>query len=296
MEEIKALFGTSPILSKLYDIARIVDPVGKIVYKHADNETVTEDFKCFDFWGNNEVCENCISMRAYNENETCVKLEFNRNMIYLVTAIPHDLNCRRIVIELLKEVTNTIQLGKNDIATAEMKEIHDLIDNMNRLAFRDYLTGTYNRRFINEKLPADILRSVLSSQPLALLMSDLDSFKDINDNYGHVVGDTALKRYAELLLVIAEREGGWAARYGGDEFLICLPGSDLKKAAQVGETLRKEAEGIKIKTSGCEITLSASIGVFVAEANARMRAEDALRLVDEKMYSAKNKGRNRVEY
>jgi diguanylate cyclase (GGDEF)-like protein len=295
MDEINTFFGNSPLLSKIYDISRVVDPVGKRVMRYADNKTVYEDFKCFDFWGNNKMCDNCISIRAYNENLTYIKMEFNKEKVFLITAVPYELGDRRVVIELLKEITDNMQFGKDEHSSADMKEIHVLIDNMNKLASFDHLTGLYNRRFINEKLPVEVMSAVVSQKPFTLIMTDIDHFKDINDSMGHIVGDIALKEFADILQAAADNGKGWAARFGGDEFLICLPETGYEKALEIAQQLRRTVENKKIVAEGHEFSMTASFGLYTADTKLNGNIENVLKRVDEKLYDAKSKGRNRVE-
>ena len=149
------------LFSKLSDITRIVDPLQKTVIQYKNKEVVIDGIHCFDFWGKNKVCDNCISMRAYNDNKTYVKIEYNKDKIYLITAVPHDLNDRRVVIEILKDITNSLLLSSYENEAVDSTGIHALIDNMNKFAYSDPLTGLYNRRYIIEKLPIDLLNTTL---------------------------------------------------------------------------------------------------------------------------------------
>ncbi len=95
-------------------------------------------------------------------------------------------------------------------------EIYDMIDSMSNLALKDTLTGIYNRRYINEKLPVDLISASLSEQSLSIIMVDIYFFKKINDTYGHLTGDCTLKIFAETLSGCIRRESDWVSRYGGE--------------------------------------------------------------------------------
>jgi len=141
-------------------------------------------------------------MRTYNDNTTYVKIEYNKDKTYMITTVPYDLADRRVVIEILKDITSSMFFDASEGISMELTSIHALIDNMNKLAFSDPLTGLYNRRYIIEKLPVDLLNSALLSENMAIIMADIDYFKAINDNYGHIAGDQTLKNVADILSVV----------------------------------------------------------------------------------------------
>ena len=284
------------LFSKLSDITRIVDPLQKTVIQYKNKEVVIDGIHCFDFWGKNKVCDNCISMRAYNDNKTYVKIEYNKEKIYLITAVPHDLNDRRVVIEILKDITNSLLLSSYENEAVDSTGIHALIDNMNKFAYRDPLTGLYNRRYIIEKLPIDLLNATLLANEFSIIMADIDHFKLINDNYGHLAGDQALKTVAETLSGCIKRESDWIARYGGEEFLICIPGANLDFALKTSECMRKAIESTPIMYEDKMLSLTASFGVYSMKTTKNTSVDDLLKLADEKLYSAKRNGRNRVEW
>ncbi len=283
------------LLDKISDITRIVDPVKKRVIRYHNSEIDVEEIRCFDFWGKNKVCDNCISMRAYHENATYFKIEYNKDKIYMITAVPHSLDGRRIVIEILKDITNSYVLDfKNDAVVDQT--IHMLIDNMNKLAFSDSLTGLYNRRYIAEKLPVDLLNTALSSTHLSLIMADIDHFKKVNDDYGHVAGDDTLQNVAKLFFGCLKRESDWISRYGGEEFLICMPGADLEAAKKAAQRMRQALEDAVTVFEEKEIRVTASFGIYSPESTINESVEELLKHADEKLYQAKRNGRNRVEY
>lgn len=107
-KQLKQILLQLGVFDKIYDIMRFVDPLAKKVFTYG-NENFTElEAHCFDFWGKGTICNNCISMRAYNENQTFVKVEYRPNEIYMITAIPIELNNRIVVIELLKNTTDSM--------------------------------------------------------------------------------------------------------------------------------------------------------------------------------------------
>jgi diguanylate cyclase (GGDEF)-like protein len=281
------------IIDKLSDITRIVDPQAKKVLTYGSKKTKTDELRCFNFWGKNKVCDNCISMRAYNDNCTYVKIEYLKDRIYMVTAVPYDLDDRRIVVEILKDITNSMFFST--VEGADLTGIHALIDNMNRLAFSDPLTGLYNRRYIGEKLPVDLMNSALLSKELSVIMADVDYFKKVNDTYGHIAGDYTLKHVADTLKSCLKRGSDWIARFGGEEFLVCLPNAGLEVAKSTAERMRSLIEKQTIRFEDKQINVTVSFGIAAVKPDGNESAEALIKRADDKLYSAKKNGRNRVE-
>lgn len=292
-KEVQEVLDKLVIFERMYDHIRLVDPIIKKVINYSNN-TVTElAVKCFDFWGENKICDNCVSIRAFNENKTFVKIEYALNKIYMVMAIPIELSNRKIVIELLKDTTDSMvyKNGNNE----NNSEIYAMIDSMNNLLLKDTLTGIYNRRYINEKLPVDFINAALSDQSLSIIIVDIDFFKKINDTYGHLTGDFTLKNFADTLSGCIKRKSDWVSRYGGEEFLICLPGAEVEMAIELAEYIRRTVEANVILSGEHTIKITASFGVCSIKPIVGDIVEDFIECADKKLYEAKHNGRNRVE-
>jgi diguanylate cyclase (GGDEF)-like protein len=163
-----------------------------------------------------------------------------------------------------------------------------------RFAFTDYLTGLKTRGFFEQQLEAEVARSDRKSQPFALLMVDIDHFKQLNDRYGHHTGDQVLRDVASILMHDM-REVDTVARYGGEEFVIILPETNGPGALFVAERLRRSVEQAKFFAGSPHAVehLSISIGVAVFGQDAKFK-RDLIECADSAMYAAKNSGRNRV--
>jgi len=295
-QEVRDILEKISIFDKLYDQMRLVDPFSGRVVEY-DNGILNQlNTRCFEYWTRNKACENCISMRALNENNTFIKIEYTKDNIYMITAIPYELSDRKIVIELLKDVTDSMTFERTKADGTENNEMHSLIDHMNNIAMKDSLTGIYNRRFIDEKLPVDLINAVISESHLSIILADIDYFKKVNDKYGHLVGDCVLKSLAELFRRSLKRENDWVARYGGEEFLICLPSADLEKAAEIAETMRKNTEAYLFDCGGNQFNLTVSFGIFSGKPKQTDTVETLIRKADVNLYAAKKNGRNRVEF
>lgn len=296
VDNLNDYISSGSLFSKISDITRIVDPLQKTVIEYKNKDVVIDGIHCFDFWGKNIVCDNCISMRAYNDNTTYVKIEYNKEKTYLVIAVPHDLGDRRVIIEILKDITNSMFFKSDLDVGIEPTGVHALIDNMNKVAYSDLLTGLYNRRYIIEKFPVDLLNAALLSKEISIIMTDIDYFKVVNDSYGHLAGDQTLQKVAQTLSGCIKRGSDWVARYGGEEFLICMPGADLDLAKETAECMRKTIEGSVIEYEDKKIKVTASFGICCIKPLGNETVNDLLKQADEKLYLAKRNGRNRIEY
>jgi len=175
------------------------------------------------------------------------------------------------------------------------------------LARRDDLTGLYNDRFLNRRLSEEIARAERDGTNLSLLFLDLDNFKRVNDSYGHLAGSRTLREVGRLIEATAP-PGSLAARYGGDEFVVILPGADIDTALSVSETIRSRLESTQLLSDAGDLdlgpnglTITCSVGTASYHDHVSMfgaadrRQNLLLRLADSAMYIAKTRGKNRVE-
>lgn len=162
------------------------------------------------------------------------------------------------------------------------------------LSVRDPLTGVANRRHIMDELEREVTRSTRDGLSLSVIMVDLDHFKRINDQYGHHAGDQVL-RTAASILADAVRQTDTLGRFGGEEFLILLPNTDLSAAREVAERCREQLRAVTIVVAGKHLTISGSFGVGnYANWDAPVPGDRIVQWADEALYQAKNSGRNRV--
>ncbi len=293
--DVKELICQTHFMEDMFDHIRLVDPAEKEVLTYKCNMLDSLGIECYDFWQKGECCKNCISLRAFVENKTFVKFEYCDESIYMVTAVPFSHNEHNAVIEFLKDITESIALDSSAGSSRASVEMQELLDKVNTKALRDSLTELYNRRYIDEKLPLDIVNTALSDQPISLIMTDIDVFKAINDEHGHLAGDKVLCAFAGILRRCVQRGSDWVARFGGEEFVICLPGADLERAATIAEKIRKEISEEKIPFKDEMLAFTASFGVASMKPGIDCRADEILHMADKMLYLAKRKGRNRVE-
>ena len=163
-----------------------------------------------------------------------------------------------------------------------------------KLARLDMLTGVPNRRALMDGLERMFAQASRDQRPVALLMVDIDHFKRVNDTYGHLAGDAVLVAVATCLSQGLRAQDAMG-RYGGEEFLIVLPGTDTAGAARLAEHLRQRVEKMVVPWAGQEVRVSISIGVHAQVPDGASRADAMIETADQAMYAAKRAGRNRVE-
>jgi len=164
---------------------------------------------------------------------------------------------------------------------------------LSELAATDALTGLPNRRILDERLRLEWDRAQRSTEPMTLLMIDVDHFKAFNDRHGHHGGDEALRTVAQVIGSNIRRPADLAARYGGEEFAVVLPHTDAKGAWVIAEHIRSSVEHLP-RVAGSERPITVSIGMSTWDKRSRMSLEALLLSADQALYEAKHTGRNRI--
>lgn len=162
-------------------------------------------------------------------------------------------------------------------------------------ATRDSLTHTWNRNSILEMLGRELARGAREKSPLGVMIVDLDRFKNVNDHHGHLAGDAVLREAARRIQS-AMRQYDSIGRYGGEEFLVLLPGCDAMNSVSQAERLRKQLAHSDMRVNDTVISVSASFGVTAVPCGIVQYPENVIRRADEALYLAKKMGRNRVEF
>jgi len=175
-----------------------------------------------------------------------------------------------------------------------MEQLVTAREALREMALHDPLTGLWNRAAAADMLDNELLRARREGTSLGVVMFDLDHFKAVNDTYGHPAGDEVLRETARTVRSVI-RSYDFAARFGGEEFLIVLPGCDEVTAASHAERLRKAISRVVVKMPQGEIQFTASFGVAVTTRDADTDASSLIQSADGALYRAKRGGRNRVE-
>lgn len=268
---------------------------------------------CHHHFGFEACDEQCVALRAFEGARTVRVDEVHSQRMPLrviVTAIPlMDRDGQPYaVIEQYRDVTAESRLQENyrtllekeraqkdllakEVArqTAELERVNEsllaALSEVSRVARTDGLTGLSNRRAFDEQLRAQLARAQRRDTSLGLILIDLDHFKNINDRYGHPVGDQVLKEFATVLMS-SVRETNLVSRVGGEEFALLLPGLAVDEALEVAQQVRAQTSAARLLTTG-----SAGVAVFPHDGT---NATELLRAADWALYAAKRAGRDRV--
>jgi diguanylate cyclase (GGDEF)-like protein len=162
-----------------------------------------------------------------------------------------------------------------------------------RLTIIDALTETHNKRYLIDFLDRELARSERYHRPLSLVMVDIDHFRDINEELGHLGGDFTLRELAARIKGNIRKEELFA-RYGGEEFAVVLPETTAEGAVKLGERLRRVVEAQPFRFEDKSFPVTISLGVATTTGDAPLTPHDLIRQADERLYQAKHQGRNRV--
>ncbi|CAK0781055.1 two-component system, cell cycle response regulator [Gammaproteobacteria bacterium] len=169
---------------------------------------------------------------------------------------------------------------------------------LQKLTEYDYLTGIANRRKFDSFWKDECNRALRQGASLAVILIDIDHFKDYNDYYGHQAGDICLQRVAQAMMTTVQRRGDLLARYGGEEFIVILPDISATDARQVAESMRAAVQALNIPHAKNKIAsvVTISLGVAYMTTDAAHNFPDLIGEADANLYQAKRQGRNRVVY
>jgi diguanylate cyclase (GGDEF)-like protein len=196
--------------------------------------------------------------------------------------------------ELKARLNSMLRIKRLQDALEEReRQLLEANERLRHMSQTDALTGLDNRRHLEERIDEMFEHARRLSEPFACVMCDLDRFKSVNDTHGHQAGDAVLKQFARILRHEA-REIDRVGRYGGEEFMLLLPGTVLDAAVTFAERVRKEVEGHTFTFDGTQVCRTASFGVSAWPHPRVGNCDELVRAADDALYVAKETGRNRV--
>jgi diguanylate cyclase (GGDEF)-like protein/PAS domain S-box-containing protein len=220
----------------------------------------------------------------YWEAATISPIRRSDGQITHFVAVKEDITARKEAQDGLKAANEQLRL--------QLKQIEELQAILREQAIRDPLTDLYNRRFLSEMMPRELLRAGREGYPVSMVMMDIDHFKEFNDTYGHEAGDVVLQTLAAHLEALT-RQGDIVCRYGGEELLVVLPNVPLGIAAERAESWRVAFAATPVIYQGQLLHVTFSLGVAAFPIHGQT-AEEVFRAADAALYRAKSTGRNCV--
>lgn len=233
-----------------------------------------------------------------------IAINFNEQLLVAKQTRDAALKSEQEAIEAKDELIDLQDKNRSDLEysieerTLELqialRELSEKNRELEKLSAIDPLTGLMNRRYFDERIVAECRRSKREKSNLGIAMIDIDHFKKINDNYGHLCGDHCLKIFAFTLQETIKRPSDIICRYGGEEFVLILPNTDQDGLIMLLERVRKEVEAKKIVFEGQELQMTASIGGCSKIVLTDDENNSIVAFADKQLYDAKETGRNRV--
>ena len=226
--------------------------------------------------------------------EVAMVTKFKVPALSVLSAAPQPLTVRADYYDFILKPINEFELKTR---LKNMDKVKDLKDTVNVVSTTDELTGLHNRKFLQERLDAEISRSKRYDTTISCLLFDIDYFKVVNDMYGYEWGDVLLKKIAEMLSGFVRKED-ILTRYGDEEFMVILPNTSEENAFVFAERFRRDVEKMEFIPAGEEekhpITISGGISSYPCMKNVNENANTLIRYAEHALYNAKKRGKNKV--
>ena len=242
-----------------------------------------------------ETCLECHAKQGYKIGE----IRGGISVKFDITSVSQAIKTNKLIIVILFILTTVVLVGLISFFIWKLnKKLSEAMRKVKEMAITDELTQLFNRRYGFIKLNEEFSRSKRYEGSFSLLLMDIDFFKKVNDTHGHQAGDLVLARTASYLKMNI-RSSDFAIRYGGEEFAIFLPETEMAPAKSVAEKLRQGLESIRIPFMGHSLSLTASFGGVVLTSDDLQKLDgldEIIAVADKALYLAKANGRNRVEW
>ena len=279
-------------LRQTFDIVRLVSPENHQTHRIGENGLLPGAL-CYSFWNRPETCLHCPCRQIIATRGKSSRLESTEDRTYIVISKYVQLEEQSFSLEMITELSDTSGLSKREYALDEIRRLQQ----ENSRFLRDSLTNCYSRHYMNANFHHYVLEAKSNKQDLCVAFVDMDNFKEINDRYGHTIGDEVLRSCCQFWLKFFDsRHHSFITRYGGDEFIITSIANNYeefcRRIISLGNSMRKSI----VLDDGQSIPFSFTIGCAcmseLQEDEKTPLREALLSLADKRLYVGKHSGRN----
>lgn len=289
LKDLEAVLKGEGSVNQIFDNNRIVYIDNHIICKYINGKVIQTKEKCYSIWEQDEICTNCTSHQAFIEQKQIIKLQYFKNNILLVISVPIYINEAPYVLELMKDITESMVF--HDSIHHENCELRNLINRLNVISDKDPFTDLFNKKYIDKQIKEDIRNAKEKNENYVLSLIDIDKFKNVNDTYGHIYGDIVIKDIVSVIHKYTDGRDCWAARYGGDEFLLVFRNETYENVQSFCKLITYEINNKSYSRDNKNFQITVSIGIY--QFNPRMDTyETLIDNVDAKMYEDKRKYNN----
>lgn len=279
-------------LRQTFNIVRLVSPENYQSHHVGENDLLP-GAPCYSFWNRPETCQQCPCRQIIDSQGQNSRLESTEERTYIVISKYIQLEEKPFSMEMITELSDESGLGSQEYALDEIRRLQQ----ENSRLLRDPLTNCYSRHYMNSHFHHYVLEARNSGQELCVALVDMDNFKDINDRYGHTIGDEVLRSCCQFWLKYFDfRHHSFTTRYGGDEFIITALADSYeefcRRIVSLGSSMRKNI----VLDDGQTIPFSFTIGCAcmseLDKEESRPLREALFALADKRLYLGKHSGRN----
>ncbi len=274
------------LVDDIYDVIRLIDPVEKRIIAYSKSKDGLEKKsdkkgKCYGSLHRATACDNCISGRATHDRKAIVKIEYAERKIYLITAVPIQLEGGWFAVEFFKDITDT---GIVEIDGKEVGEISRLVDRKNGIIVKDAFTRVFNDNYIAGHLPSEIYKAHEEKRKLALILVSISNLKYFDNLFGIQAVDGILKECSAIVKKCGRKPDDWTARYGGTDFIIVLHDVDTKQAYRTCKKMYDRLSRIEMSDKQRNAKIEFSIGFHILD-GVLLSAEEFILAAGKNLYS-----------
>lgn len=261
-----------------------------------DEDFIIREFKFSEVKNYKEVNPGVMVLDApINQiKEVCAVTKFETSVLVVVDEIPNDLTVRA---DSYDYITRPVIEKELNVRIEALSKTTKYRTNLKKQSVTDELTGLYNRKYLHQRMDAEISRAKRYNMPLSCVLIDIDFFKTVNDMYGYDWGDVLLKKIAQMLEALIRKED-ILTRYGDEEFILVLPNTSENNAFIFAERFRRDIEKMEFIPANEEerhpITISGGISSYPFLENVEENANTIIRYAEHALYAAKKHGKNQI--